>query len=49
MHYVDTDKTYREKAWQQLEKNATSYIEQILEEMLYIDPWPSRQSRDAPV
>ena len=31
MHHMDADKTYREKAGQQLHKNATSYIEQVLE------------------
>ena len=31
MHHMDADKTYREKGRQELQKNATSYIEQILE------------------
>ena len=31
MHHKDTDKTYREKARQELPKNAISYMEQILE------------------
>ena len=31
MNYIDADKVYREKARQELLKNATSYIEQILE------------------
>ena len=31
MHYMDTNKTYREKAWRQLHKNAVSNIEQVLE------------------
>ena len=31
MHHMDANKAYREKAWGQLHKNATSYIEQILE------------------
>ena len=31
MHHMDADKTYREKAGQNLHKNATSYMEQILE------------------
>ena len=31
MHYIDADKAYREKAWRPLHKNATGYIEQILE------------------
>ena len=31
MHHLDTDKAYREKAWQQLHKDATSCIKQILE------------------
>ena len=31
MHHMDTDEAYWKKAWQQLHKNATSYIEQILE------------------
>ena len=30
MHYMDTNKTYGEKAWQQLQKNAVSNIEQVL-------------------
>ena len=28
---MDADETYGEKAWRELHKNATSYIEQILE------------------
>ena len=31
MHHMDADKTHREKARRELHKNATSYIEQILE------------------
>ena len=31
IHHMDADKPYREKAWRQLHKNATSYTEQILE------------------
>ena len=31
MHYMDANKTYREKAWRQLPKNAASNIEQVLE------------------
>ena len=31
MHYMDTDKTNREKAWQQLQKNAASNSEQVME------------------
>ena len=31
MHYLDANKTAREKAWQQLHKNAASNIEEILE------------------
>ena len=31
MHHIDTDKMHREKAKQELHKNATSYVEQILE------------------
>ena len=31
MHCMDADKTYREKAKQELHKNATSYIEHFLE------------------
>ena len=26
-HHMDADEAYREKAWRQLRKNATSYIE----------------------
>ena len=32
MHHMDTDNTYRGKARLELQKNATSYIEQFLEE-----------------
>ena len=31
MHYMDSNKTYEEKAWRQLHKNATSNIEQVME------------------
>ena len=31
MHYIDANKTYGEKAWQQLHKNAVSNIEQFME------------------
>ena len=31
MHYMDTNKTYGEKAWRQLHKNAVSNIEQVME------------------
>ena len=31
MHYMDANQMYEEKAWQQLHKNATSNIEQVLE------------------
>ena len=31
MHHVYADCAYREKAWRELPKNATSHIEQILE------------------
>ena len=31
MHYMDAYKTYGEKAWRQLHKNATSNSEQVLE------------------
>ena len=31
IHLMDADKAYREKAWQQLQKNAASYNEQILD------------------
>ena len=31
MHHMDADKTYWEKARQEVHKNAMSYIEQILE------------------
>ena len=31
MHYIDANKTYGEKAWRQLHKNAASNIEQVLE------------------
>ena len=30
MNYMDADKTYWEKAWRELRKNAMSYIEEIL-------------------
>ena len=31
MYHMDDNKTYKEKAIQKLHKNATSYIEQIME------------------
>ena len=31
MHHTDTNKTYGEKAWRQLHKNAGSNIEQVQE------------------
>ena len=31
MHYMDANKTYGEKAWQQFHKNAASNIKQVLE------------------
>ena len=31
MHHMGADKANREKAWPEQHKNATSYIEQILE------------------
>ena len=31
MHHMDADKTHREKTRWELQENATSYIEQILE------------------
>ena len=31
MHNMDTNKTYREKGWRQLYKNAASNIEQVME------------------
>ena len=31
MHYMDTNKMYGEKTWQQLRKNAASNIELVLE------------------
>ena len=31
MHHIDADKVFREKARQELHKNAMSYIKQILE------------------
>ena len=31
MHYMNTNYTYREKAWQQVHKNAASNIERVLE------------------
>ena len=34
MHHLDTDKTHKEKARQELHKNAMTYIEQILEAIL---------------
>ena len=35
MHHMDANKTYGEKAWRQLHKNAASNIEQILEATPY--------------
>ena len=31
MHYMETNKTYGEKAWRQLHKNAANNIELVLE------------------
>ena len=31
MHYMDANKTYGEKVWRQLHKNAVSNIEQVIE------------------
>ena len=31
MHHMDANKTYGEKTWQQLHKNAESCIEEVLE------------------
>ena len=31
MHYMDANKTYEEKPWQQLHRNVASNIEQVLE------------------
>ena len=31
MHYMDANKTYGEKSWRKLHKNATNNIEQVLE------------------
>ena len=35
MHHIDADKAYREKAGQELHKNTTSQIEQILDATSY--------------
>ena len=35
MHHIDVDKAYREKARRELYKNATGYIELILEATSY--------------
>ena len=35
MHHMDANKTYREKPWRELHKNATNSIEQILEATSY--------------
>ena len=35
MQYVDAIKTYEEKAWRQLQKNAARHIEQVLEATPY--------------
>ena len=37
MHYMDANKTYGEKAWRQLHKNASSNIKQVLEAALHKD------------
>ena len=34
MRHLDADKTNREKPWWELQKNATSYFEQILDAIL---------------
>ena len=31
MHYIEANKTYGEKVWRQLRKNAASNIEQVME------------------
>ena len=31
MHHMDAEKTHEEKVWWEVHKNATSYIEQLLE------------------
>ena len=36
MYYMDAKKTYGDKAWRQLHKNAASNIEQVLEAAPYI-------------
>ena len=43
IYYIDADKSYREKAWQELYKNVTSYIERILEATSHKQAvvWPS--------
>ena len=42
MNHMDTDKTYREKARQELHKNDTNYIEQSLDAALdkTTEEWP---------
>ena len=55
MHHRDDDKTYRKKALQDLHKNATSYIERILEAMphettvqpltSYLQNYPSKTNK----
>ena len=35
MHHMDGNKTYGEKAWRQLHKDAASYIEKVLEATAY--------------
>ena len=35
IHHMDGNKMYREKSWWELNKNASSYIEQILEATLH--------------
>ena len=35
MHYINANKTYGEKAWRQLDKNAARNIKQVLEAAPY--------------
>ena len=42
MYHMDANKTYEEKAWWHLQKNAVSYIEQVLHRSCTVTYHPSR-------
>ena len=40
MHNMEANKTYGEKAWRQLQKNAASNSEQVLQPTTYHENYP---------